>query len=59
MDINNETLELMLIFCLGIADVFLLSFVAYSIYLFRKDTYDFEKLVRNQFKTKTNEKRNR
>lgn len=48
MDITNEMLELMVIVILAIADVVLLSIVGYSIYLFRKDTYNLEKLLRNQ-----------
>jgi len=51
MDINYEMLDWILVWVLGIADVVLLSFVFYSIYLFRKDTYNIEKYINKNLKS--------
>lgn len=48
MDISEETMWLILVWILAIADILIFAIVAYSIYLFRKSTYDFEKQIRDQ-----------
>jgi len=53
MDINIEITYLIVTWFLAIVDVVLFSIICYSIYLFRKSTYDFEKRFNNQNKTKT------
>lgn len=50
MDI--ETIYAVLAILLGFIDGVILVVIAWSILLFRKDTIDFEKLVRNQLKNR-------
>lgn len=52
MDIDNIMIDFVLVWVLGITDVVMLSLLGYGVYLFRKNTYDFEKQIANQLKRK-------
>jgi hypothetical protein len=52
MDIKNEIFYWILVWILALADFIMLIVLVYSVYLFRKSTYDFEQEIKNSLKHK-------
>lgn len=52
MVINTDLAYAILAVFLAVVDVIVLGFLAYSIYLFRKSTYDFEKRIKQTLNSK-------
>lgn len=55
MDIDIILNSQITVWILAVADVVLLSIVFYSIYLFRKETYNIEKYIKKNLKHKKND----